>query len=205
MGKIINNLKKQGFILIFRHYREFWIIFSFLLLINCLYYIIPLKNKEKQIKQIQNELMETRKKNLEPVKTNDDVKNYISAKQGVQIFRKILPEEKSIMSIARQINDLINKNQLSGGPVKLNPQGIIDLFLLKYKAELKLTGSYSDLKQFLAEIQNLSNLFCIENLSLTNTSSIRINKNNEEITLVDMELNIITYFRGSMAIQGMAQ
>ena len=84
---------------------------------------------------------------------------------------------------------ILERNGMQSEGVRLNPQEIDDLFVLKYGAEITAIGSYPEIKKLLADIQNSPTLFCIEKLSLAYQSGVRHQ--------VKMNLTLTTYFKNS--------
>jgi len=81
---------------------------------------------------------------------------------------------------------VLSRHDFSINKLTFTPDKTSTLSLWKYVTSFKVTGEYAKLKTLLADIQNLPDLFCIENLTL---------KSEKDKNLVDMTLRIATYFK----------
>lgn len=172
--------------LAFRSNKLFWMICGSLLILNLLFYIGFIKKQESRIHKLQ-ELYTEKRGAREPVKDKRMV-SYLKAKEDMLTFREKLPPKTSFAESVRELYDLLRKRDLGVVKMTYQPEPIDALGgVWKYTTSFTVTGQYSNLKGLLADVQNSSSLFCIENLSFTNRS-----KDAEQI---DMGLKIGMYFR----------
>lgn len=176
--------------LVFQSNKPFWLLIGSFLLINLLAFFLVVQKEKNEVERLHREYMETREQERRSVDLGGAIEQYKQARDRVQAFRMMLPEESLSKELNEEINALIRKNGVSVEPVVFAPERIVDLLLLRYSAEMTLQGPYPRLKQLLADIQNSPRLFCIEQLSFENTPT-----RGGGVTL---RLFISTYFRGSI-------
>ncbi len=167
-------------------YRFFWGICCFLLIINLVGYTAVIKNQQKEITNLQDLYTAKREKSVSLSRKNDAVIRYYKAKESLTAFRKKLPAMEAIADQVRQIKDIVNKHGLSAEKITFKPDKAKTYNLWKYTASFTVSGQYAKLKTFLADLQNLRSIFCIEALSMS-----RSNGNKR----VKMRLGLATYCR----------
>lgn len=175
--------------LVFRTYRIFWALMVVGVLVNLLYYGVVILEKRTRINGLKAQYMRERKQVGRVDKKNGEVQQFLAAREDLQAFRSRLPEEWDVDTVAEAVDQLILRNDLNGNIVELTPKGIVDFFLLKYTADVQARGVFSNLKQMLADVQNLPYLLCIEGLSFQNM----VGKEGR----VEISLKLSTFFRGN--------
>jgi len=186
-------LNFRRYLLVFHSNKSLWLVVGACLVINLLYFAVVTGEQKSRVARLHRDYREMREKDLDSVNRDGTIRQFIQARGQIQEFRKTLPEESVSEQLSEEVNALIQKNGLAVEPVVFKPEGIVDLLLLKYAADLTLQGPYPRLKQLLADIQNSPRLFCIETLSFDNSPS--------RTQGVIMTLSISTYFRGSLQLQ----
>jgi len=186
-------LNFRRYLLVFHSNKSLWLVVGACLVINLLYFAVVTGEQKSRVARLHRDYREMREKDLDSVNRDGTIRQFIQARGQIQEFRKTLPEESVSEQLSEEVNALIQKNGLAVEPVVFKPEGIVDLLLLKYAADLTLQGPYPRLKQLLADIQNSPRLFCIETLSFDNSPS--------RAQGVIMTLSISTYFRGSLQLQ----
>ncbi len=167
-------------------YRFFWIICLFLMIFNIAVYIVVIKNQRKEIINLQDRYTAERKKSVSLSRKNDAVIRYYKAKESLTVFREKLPAMETIADQVRQIKDIVNRHGLSAEKMTFKPDREKTFKLWKYTASFTVSGTYAKLKTFLADVQNLHSIFCIEDLSLSRF---------DDTKRVKMRLRIATYCR----------
>jgi Tfp pilus assembly protein PilO len=104
-----------------------------------------------------------------------------------KIMNKI-PKEFSFSDYAIKVRSLIDKNQLFiEDSLIFRPEKTLNPSLLVYNTNIIVTGNYSDIKQFIADIQNLTGLKYLNAVSMK-----RGEKDRERIQL---NLMLSVFFR----------
>lgn len=183
----------RRYLLVFESHKSLWLVVGACLVINLLYYAVVTGEQKSRVARLHRDYREMREKDLHSVSRDGTIRHFIQAREQIQTFRMTLPEESVAEQLSEEVNTLIRKNGLALEPVLFKPEGIVDLLLLKYAADLTLQGPYPRLKQLLADIQNSPRMFCIESLAFENSPS--------RSRGVTMKLSISTYFRGSLQLQ----
>ncbi len=185
----MRQMDYQRLLPVFRQYRIFWSVCAFCLLLNLLFYLIGVRGQDAEVAELRNIYLELRTGGKEQSGGDNILEQFLRAKADLQVFRSMLPEEKASEDISLELNRLLTRGGLDAMPVTLKPEGIVDLLMIRYTAEIRVEGAYSRLKQLLADIQNAPRLFCIEDLVLSGQIAGG--------GPVEMTLHIATYFRGS--------
>ncbi|MFW5640718.1 MAG: type 4a pilus biogenesis protein PilO [Thermodesulfobacteriota bacterium] len=183
----------RRYLLVFQSNKSLWLVVGACLVINLLYFAVVTGEQKSKVARLHQNYREMREKDLHSVNRDGAIRQFIQAREQIQAFRKTLPEESVSEQLSEEVNTLIQKNGLAVEPVVFKPEGIVDLLLLKYAADLTLQGPYPRLKQLLADIQNSPRLFCIETLSFENSPT--------QPGGVTLRVTISTYFRGSLQLQ----
>jgi len=170
-----------------KSFRFFWIAVVLGLLLNLIYYGLNISGKKRVIAQMKGQYMTTRRQLVSEESQDKQVQSIMAAREDLLSFRKDLPEEWDVDTVAEAIDRLVFQNELSGNIVELNPQGIVDFFFLKYSAEIRAQGTFANLKQMLADLQNLSYLICVHGVSFKNIGEDK----------AEVSLTISTYFKGN--------
>ncbi len=165
-------------------YRFFWGTCCFLLIINLAGYTLIIKNQQKDILNFQNLYSAKRKESVSLSKKNDSAVRYHQIKESLTIFRDRLPAMENIADQVKQIKDIVNKHGLSAEKLIFKPDREDIYNLWKYSASFSVDGHYSKLKTFLADIQNLRSIFCIDGLSMSRSNGTKH---------VKMRLSLSTY------------
>ena len=183
----------RRYLLVFQSNKSLWLVVGACLVINLIYFAVVTGEQKSRVARLHRNYREMREKDLDSVNRDGTIRQFIQAREQIQEFRKTLPEESASEKLSEEVNSLIRKNGLAVEPIVFKPEGIVDLLLLRYTADLTLQGPYPRHKQLLADIQNSPRLFCIETLSFDNSPA--------QARGVTLRLSISTYFRGSLQLQ----
>ena len=174
--------------------QAFWIIWGAVILFNLFYYMGYVRENRRLGAKLETEYGDARRELARISRQDDTYQAYWAAKQALQTFRRLLPEEKEMETVAGELREIIGGNGLTAeAEIRFKAEGIVDLLLLKYGMTLSLSGTYEQVKRTLADIQNSPRLFSIEKISLAAGT-----RDGREATL---SLTLTTYFRGSMRLQ----
>lgn len=175
----------------------FWMIWGAVVLFNLFFYAGYVREKRQTAERLETEYGTVRRELAGVGKGDDAYRAFMAAKTELQRFRKMLPEERQLETVAEELRRIIGENGLvSDDDIRFKAEGIVDLLLLKYGMTLSLRGSYAQVKTALAEIQNSPRLLAIEKISL--------NAGERGGDQVMLTLTLSTYFRGSMQLQPLA-
>ena len=178
-------MRNRHILYILKNHKFFCGLIILILLLNLILYLSFIRNRKIQIADLQKIYTQTRKSG--EVNTNDKIEQYFKAKKSVLAFKKALPETSEFAEKIKELNTALRKHGLSISKMMFKPVKIDNLSLWKYSTSFSVSGKYSQLKDFLANLQNLPVLFCIESISFKNRS--------EKSEKVDMAITISTYFK----------
>lgn len=178
-------MKKIALVNLFKFNQIFWVSIAVLLIINIIFYVFIIIDQKNEIIKLKETYINKRK--LETVNKNDESWLFTLINKDLHSFKDNLPTTSAFAESVKELNTVLYKHGLSISNMIFKPEKTEHLDLWKYTTSFKINGTYKKLRSMLADIQNLSGFFCIENLSLQNHS-----KKNEN---VEMSLKISTYFR----------
>ena len=168
-------------------YKFFWLACCLILAANFAGYIVVVKGQRNKIDELHYQYIKIKKLSTQSSKKyKESTGLYLNAKKDLTRFTEMLPPVVTIADKARELNAVLSKHDFSINKLTFTPDKTSTLSLWKYTTSFKVTGEYAKLKTLLADIQNLPDLFCIENLIL---------KSEKDKNLVDMTLRIATYFK----------
>ncbi len=170
---------------VFRFNKWFWGVLCLLVVANILAYFLFIAQQQVKIDKLQISYRKSRTLSS----TNNDLmyRKLSRTQKDIQAFKARLPASSQFTDIVVELFEALDKQGLVVAKISYKPETIAKQGLLKYTTSFMITGSYSRLKAFLADIQNSEKLLCIENFSLGNRSA--------EKETVDMKLTLATYFR----------
>ena len=154
----------------------FIIIFVFAILCNIVVKFFVIGNQSTYIHFLQKKAVAARtdsssafeKSKLQISKLHNDI----------NMIMNEIPKEFSFLEYAVKIRSLIDENQLVfEDSLIFIPEETKNLSLLVYTTNILVTGKYPDIKQFVADIQNLKGLKYLNSVSITR------GKNRQSITL----------------------
>jgi len=174
---------------ILRRQKKLSLLFIILMLLNGVIYMAITNYRQNEIAKLHSAYL---KKGLKTGKarfteSSAPIDPWFEVQSDLETFKQQLPVMSAIIDRAKELKDVLNRNQLTATKIMLRPERIELLDIWKYTGALKITGPYARLKTLLADIQKSPHLFCIERLSLTNQS--------EKTEKVVLELRLATYFQ----------
>ena len=169
---------------IFHFNKVFWWIICFILIANIFFFATFGRSQKIRI----NELQKTYniKRSSPTLKQDIDHEPYFLARDDINTFKEMLPEKKDFAETAAELFMILNSHSIDIGQTVYKPEPVDFKGLFKYTTSLSVLGSYSSLKALLADIQESKALFCIEGLSISDSS--------KEGT-VEMKLDIAAFFK----------
>jgi hypothetical protein len=112
---------------------------------------------------------------------------YLKAGEDIRAFVDRVPEKAAFTDRVRDLGDILGRHGLSVEKMTFKPSTVDILPVSKYTTHFKVTASYPRLKALLADIQEATGLFCIEDLSFESQS-----RDSENVVL---SLGIAMYFK----------
>ncbi len=168
-----------------RFNRFFWAICILILLFNLGYYEVHVQKQKDEIKKLQ--VTYSLKRNPGNGYPGPEFASYMVAQLDLGIFRAKLPPKEKFVELVKELNELLQQHGLDANQMAFRPEEVAPMKLWKYTSKFDVSGRYEQLKGFIADLQNSSSLFSLDNLSLFNRSN--------DGERVDMTLQISTYFR----------
>jgi Tfp pilus assembly protein PilO len=168
-----------------RFNRFLWASCILILLFNLGYYAIHVQRQKDEIKKLQ--IIYSQKRNPGQGYPGQEFASYMVAQLDLNIFRAKLPPKEKFVVLVKELNELLHRHGLDAGRMAFRPEEVASLKLWKYTSTFGVSGTYTQLKGFIADLQNSPSLFSLDNLSFLNRSN--------DGERVDMTLQISTYFR----------
>jgi Tfp pilus assembly protein PilO len=178
-------MKSKQVMKILRFNRVFWWVCGALFLVNVIFYTVFIKKQRNQIDVLQQQY--TKKRSVRATKKNGNMALYVQAKKDLQFFKSQLLPKTTFADRVRELYDVLQRQNLSVSKMTYKPEKVESLNLWKYTTSFVVSGQYERLKGLIADIQNSSSLFCIEDFSISKKA-----KDKEHLNL---RLKIATYFR----------
>lgn len=167
-------------------YKIFWSICGILLAANLIFYVSVIKGQKIAITDLQKQYSDTRQLRSRDLTEKDPLLELKTARQSWQEFTAKLPPITMVTFGIKELIKIIGQYESSNTKLIFRPEQVALLELWKYSTEITITDKYENSRKLLAEIQNSPNLFCIENLSITQSKTEG---------KVDLTLGITTYSR----------
>ncbi|UCD91104.1 MAG: type 4a pilus biogenesis protein PilO [Desulfobacterales bacterium] len=180
-------MKKDQLKKIFFQYRFFWIACCLVLLVNVVFYIFIIRMERRKVVALHHQYIKIRARDTQSFKRVDkSTAPYLKVRKDLKTFVDMLPPVVTVADKVRELNAVLDKHRFSVNRMTFSPDKTSPFSLWKYTTSFTVSGNYSELKNLLADIQNLRGLFCIESLTLNRP------RGNDRI---DMTLSIATYFK----------
>lgn len=141
----------------------FWGACFVLLAVNLIFRVTILRSQQNEIsRQIDAyESLRTSRSRGNPTV----YQRYASGREDLETFLQALPRMTNISDKARELRSFLSENRIASGEIRFNTGREEGLSVWKYSTTLSISGTYPDIKQFLADIQESPSLFAIEHLS----------------------------------------
>ena len=110
------------------------------------------------------------------------------AVHDVDILQNELPLFHDFPYVLAHLNERVEKNALIASDMLFTPEKIKSQGLWRYRTEFTVTGAYSDLKQFLSDLQALPGIHTM--------SKLQFKLNGEVKEHIDLTMGISIYCRG---------
>ena len=172
-------------LLFFRFNKWFWGVFCLMIIANVFFYFFVIARQRGHIDTLQINYKNRRA--LSSTGRDSNFPALVRAKEDIHSFKAQLPERIQFTDIVMGLFKALQNQGLVIGKMSYKPETIESEGLMRYTTSFVVTGKYSRLKAFLAEIQNSKNLYCIEHRAFDNRS--------EQSEVVEMKLTVATYFR----------
>ncbi|MBW2095979.1 MAG: hypothetical protein JRI80_13930 [Deltaproteobacteria bacterium] len=178
-------MKLKRIIRALRFNRFFWGSCALILLINLVFYVVVVKPQRNHIERLQ--ALYSKKRNPDVPRERDEIARYRIAGVELKLFKGKLPSKEKFVEQVREIHELLQRNGLRMQRLTFKPEEVGPLGLWKYSSSFSVRGKFSQLKPFIADLQNSKSLFCLDRISFKRVSNSR--------GLVDLNLEVSTYFK----------
>jgi len=157
---------------------------SVILIMNILFYYFFVRSQQDNIARLEKQYSLVRKGKV--VKGANRLQGLIQARKSLDAFMAAVPEESTFPQLVHQVYGMIQKNGLNSSTMAFKPERAGHLSMTRYATSFKVTGTYSQIKHFLAELLDSKSLFCIDGFVLEKKSEGR---------KVTMTLNLSLYLK----------
>lgn len=184
---MIKRMNKDQLKKIFFRYRFFWAACCLVLIANIAFYVFFIRGEKSRIDELHQQYLMIRAREARAtIKGNGSTAHFLKVRADLKKFVDMLPPVVTVADKVRELHAVLGKHNFTVNEMTFRPDKTSTFSLWKYTTSFTVAGSYSELKDLLADIQNLRGLFCIESLSL--------NRPRGEAQ-IDMTLSIATYFK----------
>jgi Tfp pilus assembly protein PilO len=178
-------MKLQRIIRALRFNRFLWAGCALILLVNLVSYLAVIQPQRNHIANLQ--ILYSKKRNPDVPRERDEIARYRIAEIELKVFKDKLPPKEKFVERVREIHDLLRQNGLRMQRITFKPEQAGPMKLWRYASSFSVQGKYSQLKAFIAALQNSPSLFCLDHLSFKRVS--------RPPGTVDMKLEMSTYFK----------
>ena len=166
--------------------RVFWLACFLLLAANLLFRMTILRGQQNEISGQIDTYESLRTSRVLGQDHRAVYRRYESGRKELETFLEALPRMPNISDRARELRSMLHNNQIVSNEIRFSTGREEALSLWKYSTTLSLSGTYPDMKRFLADIHGSPGLFAIEHLSF---------ERRESPGMVNAGLRIATYCR----------
>ena len=147
-------------------------IFVFAILCNIVVQYLVIGNQSTYIFVLQKKVLATR--NDTSLASERSERQISKQYNDIKMIMNEIPKEFSFSDYAVKVRSLIDKNKLFiEDSLVFRPEETQNSSLLVYNTNIIVTGKYSDIKQFIADIQNLKGLKFLNSVSMTREGKYR--------------------------------
>ncbi|RLB15670.1 MAG: hypothetical protein DRN37_05235 [Thermoplasmata archaeon] len=178
-------MKFKRIIRALRFNRYFWGSCVLILLLNLVFTAVVVRRQRNSIEELQ--AMYSRKRNPDVPRERDEIARYRIAGVELRLFMGKVPPKERFVERVREIHELLQHNGLQMKGLTFKPEQAGPMKLWKYTSSFSVRGRFSQLKSFIADIQNSKSIFCLDHVSFKQVPNSR--------GLVDLGLEVSTYFK----------
>jgi len=168
-----------------RFNRFFWGSCALVLLVNLVFAAVVVGRQQKHIEALQ--ALYTKKRNPDVPHERDEIARYRIAGVELELFKRKLASKEEFVERVREIHQLLQRSGLQMQGLTFKPTKVGPLALWKYTSSFRVRGRFSQLKAFIADLQNSKSMFCLDRVSFKRVSGSR--------GQVDLNLKVSTYFK----------
>jgi hypothetical protein len=179
------TMKLKRTIRALRFNRYFWGSCALILLINLVFYAVVVKRQRNHIEGLQ--ALYSKKRNPDVPRERDEIARYRIAGVELKLFKGKLPPKEKFVERVRELHELLQRNGLQMRRLTFKPEEVGPLSLWKYTSSFSVRGKFSQLKLFIADLQNSQSLFCLDRVSFKRASNSQ--------GRVELNLEVSTYFK----------
>ncbi len=155
-----------------------------ILLLNIVFYYFFVRGQQEDIACLERQYSKVRSGRV--MKGEDRLERLSIAKRDLDRFIATVPEESTFPRLVHQVYSIIQKNNLRSSTMAFKPQHVGHLALTRYATSFKVKGTYGQIKQFLAQLLDSKDLFCIDGFVIERSG---------EGNNISMTLNLSLYLK----------
>ncbi|RLB38305.1 MAG: hypothetical protein DRH12_13110 [Deltaproteobacteria bacterium] len=140
-----------------------------ILLLNIFFYYFFVRHQEENIARLERQYSLVRKGKT--AKDNGQLAVIMSKKRQMEAFIAALPSESAFPELVHQVYGLIQRNGLGSSRMVFKPEKVGHFSLIRYATSFKVKGGYGQIKHFIADLLDSSNLYCIDGFVLEKVAS----------------------------------
>ena len=135
-----------------------------ILVVNILFYYFFIRHQEETIAHLERQYSLARRASLH--KGGGGLESLRQTKRRLDSFIAAVPQEAAFPQLVHQVYGMIQKAGLSSSTMAFKPQQVGRLSMVRYASSFKVTGTYGQIKRFLAELLDSKSLLCIDGFVL---------------------------------------
>ena len=178
-------MKLKRIINALRFNRFFWGSCGLILMANLVFNVVIVRRQKKHIERLQ--AVYSMKRNPDVPREKEEIARYRIASVELTLFKRKLSSKEAFVDRVREIHELLQRNRLQMQGLTFKPEQMESLALWRYTSSFRVRGKFSQLKRFIADLQNSKSFFCLDRVSFKRVSNSQ--------GLVDLSLEVSTYFR----------
>ena len=178
-------MNSDDLISFFRSYKFFWFSVCGLFLLNLAFYSIFIRGQQNKIEGLQQRYSQIRRQAKGEQHKTEGMMIAANVRKELEKFRQKIPNRNLLSIQVGKLYKVLNKYPVSVGKITFKPERDKTLSMWRYSASIVIKGEYPLQKKALADIQNLSNIYAIEDVTFSKGSS-RSDK-------LELKLRIVIY------------
>ena len=124
------------------------------LIANVAFYVLIVRGEQNRVDELHDQYIKIRRRDAQPAKGgNDSTSHYLEIMAGLKKFVDMLPPVVTVADKARELDAVMDRHNFSVNKMTFRPDKTSTFSLWKYTTSFTVTGSYSELKNLLADIQ----------------------------------------------------
>ena len=156
----------------------------FLLMSNLLLYVYTAFFQQAKVETLQNDWL--KKRSQYPMGAENKTYIYAQGVKDLALFRSLIPPKKDFTRVVGELFETAANNSIKVGKVGYKPELAIEGGLLVYTLDFTISGNYSAIKSFIADIEQTREMLFINHLALNSPDTGKES--------VNLKLQLSAYF-----------